>query len=333
MSKVRDNYFDNAKFILILLVVFGHSITSLKSDTHIISTIYTFIFIFHMPAFILISGYFSKRFNKPGYHKKLIKKTIIPYLIFQVIYSGFYYITGYEDQFSFDLLSPHWTLWFLISLLSWQLILPLFSRFGVYGFPLAVLIGIFAGYLNEIGTFLSFSRTFAFFPLFYLGYLLKKEHFKILKKPKIKYPSLIVLIVIFSISYFFFPDDIQPWLLNSSSYQSLGVSSWLGGFIRLSLYALTLLTTFSFLALIPSQHWSFTTLGEKTLYIYLLHGFFIKIAALLPLYEKIQNIYSYSVLFIGSILLCYILASRPVRTFMRPLVEVRMPKLLRNVLH
>lgn len=327
MSTTRSNYFDNAKFILILLVVFGHSITSLKSDHHLVSSLYTFIFIFHMPAFILISGYFSKHFNKPGYAKKIFKKTIVPYLIFQAIYSYFYYATGYEKTFSIHLLSPHWTLWFLISLLCWKLMIIYFSRLGKYGFPIAVIIGIVAGCFNQIGELLSISRTLVFFPIFYLGYLLKKEHFAALRQMKIKWLSVPALLGVFAVCYFIFPDDIQGWLLNSSSYGALGTSSWHGSMIRLSLYGLTLFTTFTFLSLIPAKRLAFTSLGEKTLYIYLLHGFFVKLVALLPLYGRIQDFYQYSALFVGSILLCYLLASRPVQLFTEPLIEVKIPGL------
>ncbi|PKC52475.1 hypothetical protein RhiirA1_481416 [Rhizophagus irregularis] len=36
-----------------------------------------------MPAFILISGYFSKKVYQPGYISKLVKKLIIPYALLQ----------------------------------------------------------------------------------------------------------------------------------------------------------------------------------------------------------------------------------------------------------
>ncbi|WKB36580.1 hypothetical protein QS257_05955 [Terrilactibacillus sp. S3-3] len=151
-----------------------------------------------------------------------------------------------------------------------------FSRLGKYGFPIAVIIGIVAGCFNQIGELLSISRTLVFFPIFYLGYLLKKEHFAALRQMKIKWLSVPALLGVFAVCYFIFPDDIQGWLLNSSSYGALGTSSWHGSMIRLSLYGLTLFTTFTFLSLIPAKRLAFTSLGEKTLYIYLLHGFFLK---------------------------------------------------------
>lgn len=70
MATSRDSYFDNAKFLLIFLVVFGHIIRSYIHDNDALLHIYKFIYTFHMPAFILISGYFAKGFNRPGYVKK-----------------------------------------------------------------------------------------------------------------------------------------------------------------------------------------------------------------------------------------------------------------------
>ena len=87
----RNYYFDNAKFILIFFVVFGHFLRSFIEDNETIYTIYKVIYTFHMPAFILVSGFFAKGFYQKGYVKKITKKLIFPYLIFQINYSVFYY--------------------------------------------------------------------------------------------------------------------------------------------------------------------------------------------------------------------------------------------------
>lgn len=53
---------DNAKALLIFLVVFGH-FCGLYVESKIFDYFYLFIYAFHMPAFLFISGY--------GYTKKL----------------------------------------------------------------------------------------------------------------------------------------------------------------------------------------------------------------------------------------------------------------------
>ena len=64
-EKVRDPYFDNAKLLLIFLVIFGHLIQPFVEDYSQIEDLYYLIYTFHMPGFILISGYFSKNIRRP----------------------------------------------------------------------------------------------------------------------------------------------------------------------------------------------------------------------------------------------------------------------------
>lgn len=48
MTNSRDSYFDNAKFLLIFLVVFGHIIRSYINDNDVLLHIYKFIYTFHI---------------------------------------------------------------------------------------------------------------------------------------------------------------------------------------------------------------------------------------------------------------------------------------------
>ena len=76
MLIMRNYKFDNIKGILILLVVFAHFIEGISSTEYV----YKFIYIFHMPLFIFVSGYFGK-FDK----KKLILHLVYPYIVFQLL--------------------------------------------------------------------------------------------------------------------------------------------------------------------------------------------------------------------------------------------------------
>lgn len=60
MAKQREFYFDNARLYLIILVVFGHLLRSYIGENPFLYALYMFIYSFHMPAFVLISGYFAK---------------------------------------------------------------------------------------------------------------------------------------------------------------------------------------------------------------------------------------------------------------------------------
>ena len=59
-AKERVSLWDNAKFLLIFLVVLGHFADYYTKDSLNMRRLFLFIYLFHMPAFIFISGLFSK---------------------------------------------------------------------------------------------------------------------------------------------------------------------------------------------------------------------------------------------------------------------------------
>ena len=56
--KERIVLWDNLKFILITLVVIGHLADEFTAKSDVYKSVFLFIYTFHMPLFILISGLF-----------------------------------------------------------------------------------------------------------------------------------------------------------------------------------------------------------------------------------------------------------------------------------
>src|SRR3546814_21116833 len=56
----RVPFWDNARFACIVLVVLGHASQRLTYDSDIALGMYLLVYAFHMPAFAILSGYFSK---------------------------------------------------------------------------------------------------------------------------------------------------------------------------------------------------------------------------------------------------------------------------------
>lgn len=73
--KDRDYFFDNARAILIFLVVLGHLLQPYTSEDKFLQALYLLIYSFHMPTFLFISGYFAKNLDKPNYLEKIAKIT------------------------------------------------------------------------------------------------------------------------------------------------------------------------------------------------------------------------------------------------------------------
>ena len=80
--KKRNFYFDNVRFALIFLVVLGHFLGPLTNKGAFVATISMFIYFFHMPLFIFLVGLFTKNIERDDYQEKIIRKSVIPYLIF-----------------------------------------------------------------------------------------------------------------------------------------------------------------------------------------------------------------------------------------------------------
>ena len=61
--KERIALWDNLKFILIILVVIGHLADEFTAKSDVYKSVFLFIYTFHMPLFIFISGLFHSEKN------------------------------------------------------------------------------------------------------------------------------------------------------------------------------------------------------------------------------------------------------------------------------
>lgn len=154
MEKVRDARFDALKGLLILLVVYGHFFTHDATHGVISESLANFIYSFHMPLFVFISGYFShnRRFGSS------IIKLIETYAVFQLI-------KGLWLHYSIKwlLVMPGPMLWYLFALIIWRAIYAVFCKLGVkitrHWIFLFVALSVGAGFFASVGRMFAFSRT------------------------------------------------------------------------------------------------------------------------------------------------------------------------------
>ncbi|WP_026692260.1 acyltransferase family protein [Peribacillus kribbensis] len=321
--KQRDYFFDNAKFILMVLVVFGHLLRTYIENNEIVYTLYKVIYTFHMPGFILVSGFFAKGIYEKGYAGKLTKKLILPYVIFQIIYTIYYYYLYNKNEITFNLFNPQWALWFLLSLFCWNLALPLFARITPWkglGLSLALALGV--GYFDGISNYLSLSRTFVFFPIFLLGYHLGREDIKKLMNNKARLFSFLAFAVVFT--WFYLDKNVDyKWLLGSKPYSELEQISIFSMFKRLGLYGLSMMMVLSFFSFVPNKKHFFTNFGKQTLYVYLLHGFFVKYFKASSVHSFFTNTENFIMLAGMALILTILLSSDFIASLAQPIVELR----------
>lgn len=172
----RDYRIDGIKWLLIVLVTFGHVIEPALSNP-IANKLYSIIYIFHMPLFVFISGYYANVKDK----EKLISKGFMLLETFLVVMipQCFYYGS------IIPLLNPENSGWYLISLITWYIIFLLiinklvgkivvqYNGCGGQLLIFSCLLAVFAYMLplKQFGNLLSFQRSCMFLPFFMMGFL------------------------------------------------------------------------------------------------------------------------------------------------------------------
>nr|WBO78003.1 acyltransferase family protein [Streptomyces sp. SBE_14.2] len=275
-GKRRDAFFDNAKFLAIVLVAVGHAWEPLRDGSRTVETLYTFVYSFHMPAFIIISGYFSRSFDaSPGRLRRLITGVAVPYIVFETAYPLFKRFVGGDPDMEISLLDPWYLTWFLAALFIWRLTTPVWK---VVRQPLPVALGIamLASVSPEIGDDLDLQRVLQFLPFFVLGLTLKAEHFQWVRRRSVRIMSVPVAAAALLMGWWAAPRMTGAWFYHRDAAQELGAPWWTGPVMVLALFGCSLVLTACFFAWVPGRTMWFTALGAGTLCGYLLHGFLVK---------------------------------------------------------
>lgn len=273
----RDLYWDTLKFVLIFFVVYAHTITGFNPDGSFNRAMYSFIFIFAMPLFIFISGRFSHIRDIDKY-KLGILRIFETYIVFQFIRSIPVLLSG---SFPFDfvlsfLLKPKYTLWYLICLIYWRLIVILIPPNLLLKAPSVILafcfsISILGGFLPV--KILELQRAMTFLPFFFMGYYsteidlkkwLSKIHIGI---------AIISVLASFLFIYFYMNFDMSFVLPGKMSYWSYpSLSPTVLCLARCLFILFAIFVGIMILRLVRVQP-MMAKMGEATLAIYVFHSF------------------------------------------------------------
>lgn len=259
----RNGLFDNLKFLLIFLVVFGHMLEPQTGGG--VNFLYLNIYSFHMPAFIFVSGWFSRNST----WQKTVTKVLLPYLVFQLIYLRY---AGLPIQ----IYSPYWILWYLFALFVWRILLPLIRgrrRLAYALWPVAVVVSLLCGYTAKVGYDFALSRVLVFLPYFLLGYCLGERQEQVLSRVRTPLSRGLSLVAVLACMGFFYHVRFvfqRQWTFGAFTYEFTGSSPK----IRLLLLVVALLWIWFLLAWTPTRPLPLlAAVGRNTLFVYLLHGF------------------------------------------------------------
>lgn len=279
----RNYLYDNTKFLMIFLVVFGHLLEPLAGQGGLVRALYLSIYSFHMPVFVLLCGLLTKPDSQGDPSAKIIQSLLVPFLAFTLLYELFNLLTtGRISHYSAGL-QPYWLLWFLFSLFWWRLLAPFFMKLK-YPLPIAFALALAAGYSDQIGYFLGLSRTLFFFPFFLVGQQMIVSGFDITAWRQRLPRYLPVAVLAANFLFFLIATDFSArWLFGSVSYAALGAETF-GVFARLGVYVLSLVTAGAVLLLIPQEKTWMSERGANTLHVYAWHGFVVKLFSLLGVF-------------------------------------------------
>ncbi|MFD7164733.1 acyltransferase family protein [Streptomyces violascens] len=328
----RDPYYDNAKLLAVVLVVCGHFWEPLieQSGQRHLKALYLLVYTFHMPAFILISGFFSRSFTaRPQQLRRLATGVLIPFVLWGTL------LTLFNNTFSdahtkIQPFTPVWITWFLIALFLWRLTAPLWQTLRA---PATIATALFlATGAFSLGAQLSITRVLQFLPFFVIGLTLQPSHLAWLRETRwVKGAAIIVFAVAGAAAYWLAPRLGAGWLYRSSSAAELHVSytHWLVQ--SAAIYAAGLILTAAFLALVPGRRTWYTALGAGTMSAFLVHAFIRQALVHTHTYDHrtLHHPAGQAALTVLSIGLALALCTRPVRRIMRPLIEPRLSWLFR----
>lgn len=266
--RTRVPYWDNVKLILIFFVALGHFLYA-RTDLALPKLLTIGIYTFHMPAFALVSGYFST--SERARSREQICRLLAAYVTFNGLFILWAAFRG-SDVF---VTIPYYSFWYLIALVIWRLTVP-----HVAGVPGSLvwtsIAALVAGFFPDAGNAFAFSRIVAFYPFFLAGYLARERGLgERLVSMKVA-PKLLLALVCWAITiggYWFANRYLHFDYANTemNSYERM-----YDVIPRAVVLALAVAGTLAVLFSAPRMHLPLlTTIGANSLAVYLLHRYVV----------------------------------------------------------
>lgn len=275
MATNRDPWLDNAKMLLITAVVVGHMMVLLPGDDAVRDHVYDAVYVIHMPAFVLVSGYLSQRVSWSRRSlTSLVTTLVAPFVVFTLILHAMFYARVGEPIETPILLDPFWALWFLCALVLWRLASPVL-RFSPVMIPLSFLVALATPMVDQTPE-LALNRVLQFLPFFVVGLHLRKEWLDHLKRPVARILGVIGLVAIWVMAAGFDERTGSSWLYYNGSYDGLGVDTAEGLVTRMTVFGWSFAGTFALLALTPTTRGWWTNIGTQSMTVYLGHTVILK---------------------------------------------------------
>lgn len=160
----RDLRIDNIKGMLIFLVVLGHFAEVFDHDMDLCKGIFLFIYTFHMPGFLFLSGMFH---SNEKVWERAARLFLCGYLL-KICIFAVRILCG--ANIAFHPLTESGPPWFLFTLSLFVAVTYLLRKANPAAvFAIAFAASCISGYFRGIGDFLVLSRSIVYYPFYLLG--------------------------------------------------------------------------------------------------------------------------------------------------------------------
>ena len=320
VSKPRDLGFDNMKGILIYLVVVAHFLNMPDFPSVAGRCLYIFIYLFHMPAFIFISGYFTKNVSKA--RDTAVKEYLLPYFFLTVVSWLDIYWIHRRYCAELRLFTAPTGCWFLFVLFIYRLLLKDILKVKAI-FPLSIGLGLVSGFSAEFSRKLCLGRIFCFLAFFLAGYYTDAKHIeKVRKIPKVV--SIVLIGAVMVIAYYFAKTELVPMELFQCRTYYRQNHQLLDCGVRGLYYVVAFIMIGCLINLCTNKRTVWTKIGKNSLSVYMLHLFILRRIDLIIKGDEpmFQNPTSY-------LALIAVLAALVTWVFSRDFIE----KMIRQLIH
>ncbi|MGX1886671.1 acyltransferase family protein [Streptomyces sp. NPDC055287] len=321
-ERARNPWWDNARFVSATLIVVLHTVGSIMTREEVLHSFHIAAWAFRVPAFVMLAGVFSSAGPLgPRPLRSLLQSIVLPALVFSLLFSLESRWLGAE--FTVHVVQLPWTLWFLMSLFFWRLLLPLVVQLR---HPLLVTTGVAlaVGYVDEFGMAFSASRTLVYLPLFYLGWRIGQGYLHTWFTSRWSLPVAVAGILASCVVGWLWHRDIKGnWLSMRHPYSVADPLSLEWAWVtRLLVLASAAALVLCLLRLMPRRRLPLiSTVGAGGFTVYLLHPLVIMPVREQGWISRVNTPAEIVALVLCAVLLTMVLGSPPVRRLVRPLTR------------
>lgn len=267
------------------------------------------IYLFHMPLFVMLSGYLTHRQPVAKFKDSMLSLllTLCTFVFISLVLKALVYHT------LIPLYQPYWTLWYLFCLILWRIAIQIPPDVVLNKKAVVLTVSIIASIVTPfipLGYVCSFQRFFTFLSFFMIGYYMKRETMQRLRNINIAVPIITLALCLVATASLDQQLPILKILRGAEHYGQFDESIELVLCSKLLFFVLSLLSSIAIISIIRWTIQFTANEGTKSLTYYLYHGLIIEFV-LVPIVHILhieQSIFVAMAATIICVLICYYLS-------------------------